>query len=90
MTLMEMTRSIIKHTKVPNYLWGESVRHSTYLINRISTRMLKDQCPYECFKKRKPNVGHLRVVGCICYDKQDIPHLKKLDDRSRELVTSRS
>ncbi|CAA7055273.1 unnamed protein product [Microthlaspi erraticum] len=28
-TLMEMTRSIMKHMHVPNYLWGEAVRHST-------------------------------------------------------------
>ena len=32
------------------------------------------------------NVGHLRVFGCICYAKKDTPHLKKLEDRSRELV----
>lgn len=41
-TLMEMTRSIMKHMSVPNYLWGEAVRHSTYLLNRIATRVVKD------------------------------------------------
>ena len=85
-TLMEMTRSIMKHTKVPNYLWGEAVRHSTYLINRIGTRTLQLQTPYECFKKKRPNVGHLRVFGCVCYAKNNTPHLRKLDNRSRELV----
>ena len=62
------------------------MRHSTYLINRVATRTLKDVSPYECFKKKKPNVGHLRVFGCVCYTKKNTPHLKKLDDRSRELV----
>ena len=85
-TLMEMTRSIMKAMKIPHYLWGEAVRHSTYLINRVATRTLKDQSPYECLKKKKPNVGHLRVFGCVYYAKRDTPHLKKLDDRSRELV----
>lgn len=85
-TLMEMTRSIMKHMKIPNYMWGEAVRHSTYLINRVATRTLKDISPYECFKKKKPNVGHLIVFGCVCYAKKDTPHLKKLEDRSRELV----
>lgn len=41
-TLMEMTRSMMKHMSVPNYLWGEATRHSTYLINRIATRAVKD------------------------------------------------
>lgn len=38
--LLEMTRSILKHMNMPNWLWGEAVRHATYLINRIATRSL--------------------------------------------------
>lgn len=85
-TLMEMTRSILKHMLVPNYLWGEATRHSTYVLNRVATRVLKDQTPYEMLKKRKPNVGHLRVFGCIGYAKTVKPHLKKLEDRASMLV----
>lgn len=48
-TLMGMTRSLLKHMSVPNYLWGEAVRHATYLINRVSTRTLLNQTPYEAF-----------------------------------------
>ena len=39
-TLLEMTRSILKHMDVPNYFWGEAILHSTYLLNRIATRAL--------------------------------------------------
>lgn len=85
-TLLEMTRSILKHMNIPNYLWGEAIRHATYLINRVATRTLKNQTPYEVFKGRKPSVKHLRVFGCIGYAKVDAPHLRKLDDRSRTLV----
>ena len=85
-TLMEMTRSILKHMNVPNYLWGEGVRHSTYLINRVGTKVLEALTPYEALKGRKPNIGHLKVFGCIGYAKAETPHLRKLDDRSRALV----
>ena len=85
-TLLEMTRSILKHMDVPNYLWGEAVRHATHLINRLATRTLLLQTPYESFKGKKPNVGHIIVFGCVGYTKIDTPHLKKLDDRSRPLV----
>jgi len=71
---------------IPNFLWGEAVRHATYLINRIATRTLNNQTPYEALKNKKPNVEHLRVFGCVCYAKTEAPHLKKLDDRSRMLV----
>ena len=71
---------------IPNYLWGEAIRHATYLINRVATRTLNSQTPYEVFKGRKPSIKHLRIFGCIGYAKVDAPHLRKLDDRSRTLV----
>lgn len=80
---MEMTRSILKAMNVPNYLWGEAVRHSTYLINRVSTRALNNQTPYECLRERKPSIEHLRIFGCIAYANVEAEHLKKLDDRSQ-------
>ena len=58
-TLLEMTRSILKHLEVPNYLWGEAVIHSTYLINRITTKTLILQTPYEALKGSKLNITHL-------------------------------
>lgn len=54
-TLMEMTRSVLKHFKLPNYMWGETVRHSTYILNCVATRVLKDVTPYEAFRGSKPN-----------------------------------
>ena len=85
-TLMEMTRSILKHMNVPNSLWGEAVRHSTYLINRIATRSLDERTPYEMLRSRRPNLSHLRIFGCLCYAKTEAPGRKKLDDRARALV----
>jgi len=65
--LLEMTISIMKHMDVPNYLWGEPVRHATNLFNRVAIRSLVKQTPYEVFKGRRPNIEHLRVFGCIGY-----------------------
>ena len=58
-TLMEMTRSLLKHMSLPNHLWGEAVRHATYLINRVGTKSLTDQTPYNVLKGRKLNIEHL-------------------------------
>ncbi|KAL1219423.1 Retrovirus-related Pol polyprotein from transposon TNT 1-94 [Cardamine amara subsp. amara] len=85
-TLLEMTRSLLKHMKCPNYLWGEAVRHATYLINRLARRSLNAQTPYELFKGKKPNLEHLRVFGCINYARTKAIGRKKLDDRSKILV----
>lgn len=79
-------RSTLRHIDVPDFLWGEAVRHATYLINRLVTRTLVLQTPYESFKGRKPRAGHIRVFGCVGYVKIATRHLKKLDDRSKALV----
>lgn len=85
-TLMEMTRSMLRAKGVPNYLWGEAVRHATYLINRVPTRALTNQTPYESLRGRKPRISHIRVFGCLAYAKVDSVHLKKLENRSQPLV----
>lgn len=86
-TLLEMTRSILKAMNLPNYLWGEATRHATYLINRVATRSLTPaQTPYEVLRGRKPNLGHIRVFGCIGHVRTEAVGRRKLDDRSKMLV----
>ena len=82
-----MTRSILNHKDMPNYLWGEDIRHAIYLINRVATRSLSPpQTPYEALRQRKPNLGHIRVFGCLGYARTEAAGRKKLDDRSKLLV----
>ena len=85
-TLMEMTMSVLKHMNIPNELWGEAVRHSTYLINRVATRSLEGKTPYEMLRLAKPNLSHIKVFGCICFARTETPGRKKLDDRTIKLV----
>lgn len=85
-TLLEITRSILKHMNMPNYLWGEAVRHATYLINRVATGSLSNKTPYEALRGRKPNLSHLKIFGCVCYARTESVGRRKLDDRSRSLV----
>ena len=43
------------------------MRHATYLINRIATRVLVSRTPYEAFKNKKPK---LKVINRdIIFDK---------------------
>nr|GFA05506.1 zinc finger, CCHC-type [Tanacetum cinerariifolium] len=85
-SVMSTTRSMLKAMHMPQIFWAEAIRHAIYVLNRVSTKSLKDSTPYEALKDRKPNMRYLRVFGCKAYAKVTKPHLKKLDDRSRELV----
>lgn len=85
-TVVAMTRSMLKEKQLPSTLWGEVVRHSVYLLNRVPTRALSGKTPYEAWKNKKPNLEHLRVFGCVAYMKIPSVHTKKLDDRSKAVV----
>ena len=81
-----MARALVKSMKVPGRFWGEAVRHSIYLLNRLPTKILGDTTPFESWTDRKPSLGHLKVFGCTAHARSSAPHLKKLDDRSKALV----
>ncbi|CAF2134294.1 unnamed protein product [Brassica rapa] len=70
-TLAKMTKSILKHISTLNYLWRESARCATYLINKIASRSLVERSSYEELKGKKPNVEVLRIFGYIGYARTD-------------------
>lgn len=85
-TVVAMARSLLKGRKLLSYFWGEAVRHSTYLLNRLPTRAVSGITPYEAWKEKKPDVTHVRVFGCVAYMKLPSVHTTKLDDRSKKMV----
>ncbi|KAD3067463.1 hypothetical protein E3N88_35343 [Mikania micrantha] len=85
-TVLGATRSMMKAMNLPQWLWGETVRHVIYLLNRTPTKALEGKTPYEALKGRKLRLSHLKVFGCKAYVK--VPSIKttKLDDRSTTMV----
>lgn len=68
------------------YFWGESVRHSIYLLNRLPTRVLSAKTPQQVWSGKKPNLKYVRVFGCTVYMKIPDIHTKKLNNRSRVVI----
>ncbi|GKC20099.1 zinc finger, CCHC-type containing protein [Tanacetum coccineum] len=66
--------------------WAKAVRHAIYILNRVPTRALVDETPYEALYNRKPNLENLRIFECTAYAKITIPHLQKLEDRSIPMI----
>ena len=52
-------------------LWGEFLRSAIYVLNRTLSSSTSSnsstKTPFELFFKRKPNIEHLRVIGCRAY-----------------------
>jgi hypothetical protein len=76
-----MARALLKQRGMPAIFWGEAVVTAVYILNRSPTKALNVRTPYEPWHGCKPMVSHLRVFGCLTFDKE-IGHIGKLDDRS--------
>ena len=86
-TLKEMARTMLCENNLPKYFWGEAINTACYILNRVSIRPLISKTPYELYKKRKPNVSHLRSFGCKCFVLNNGKHpIGKMDAKSDEAI----
>ena len=60
--LLEVARSLMFSTNVPKLFWGEAVLTAAYLINRMSSRVLKFQKPCQTLLKSFPTT---RLISTI-------------------------
>ena len=62
--LLEVARSLYFQAKFPIHLWGHCILTSTYLINRLPSKILNYKSPFEVLYQKPPQLDHLRVIGC--------------------------
>lgn len=85
-TVLEMARSFLKGMQIPLMLWGEAIRHSIYVLNRLPKRAITGMTPFEAWSGMKPDIGHIKVFGCLAHMKLPSVHTTKLDDRSKLVI----
>ena len=65
--LEELARTMLNETKLPKYFWENAMSTACYVLHRVLIRPILKKTPYELFKGRKPNISHLKVLGCNCF-----------------------
>jgi transposase InsO family protein len=66
-TICEATKAMMFDQDLPNSLWAEATSIALYIKSRCPHAILKDKTPEEVFSGIKPEVGHLRIFGCLVY-----------------------
>ncbi|CAL8161835.1 unnamed protein product [Prunus armeniaca] len=91
MTIVEMSKTMMKKNKLPYKFWGEAVNTAIYIQNRCPTKALDNITPFEAFSGRKPGVKHLRVFGSIYFCHVPSKLRSKLEDAAiNKITTSKS
>ena len=81
-TIMEMTRCLLHEKNLPKKFWAEAASTSVFLLNRLPTRAVQKQIPFEAWYGVKPSVKNLKIFGCLCFS--HVPQAKrdKLDEKA--------
>jgi transposase InsO family protein len=66
-SIVGAARAMIHDQGLPLFLWAEACNTAVYLQNRSPHRALGNVTPDEAFTGQKPQVGHLRIFGCVTY-----------------------
>lgn len=68
---------------LPADMWPVAIEHATYLVRRRPIRALGWKTPYEVVNGQKPNLGNLRIFGCLAFIKrQNMPRKEKLSPKT--------
>lgn len=84
-TILEKARSILKTACLGKEFWAEAAHTSVYLYNRtIKSKM--DTTSYQKIFGQVPDVGHLKIFGCVCYNHIDTTGQDKLENRVQKCL----
>ena len=70
--VLEVAQALLFTTKVPKYLWGEALLTTTYLINRMYSKILNFETPLNIFHKfypmnKFPSTLPLKIFGYTAF-----------------------
>ena len=64
---MEATHAMIYDQGIPKFLQGEAANTVVYVENRSPHQALNFKSSEEVFSRKKPDVSHFRILGCLVY-----------------------
>ena len=66
-TLAERITAMLEESGLSKRYWAECLAALIHVLNCCPTASLNDITPYEVWYKKKPDIDHLRVWGCVAY-----------------------
>lgn len=71
---------MIIHSTLPESLWGEALKITAFILNRVPTKVTM-KSPYELWIGNKSSLKYMHIWGCSAKARSYIPNQKKLESR---------
>jgi transposase InsO family protein len=86
-TLLDMVRAWLHHSGANHIFWHECITSAAHVKNRLPHSAIDQRVtPYELWKRKKPDISHLRVWGCTAYALKPDHQLTKLGHRTKTCI----
>ena len=59
--------ALLEESGLSKKFWAECLAALVHVLNRCPTSAVLDKTPYETWHRKRPDVSHLRVWGCVAY-----------------------
>jgi len=84
--IVDMGLTLLAHASIPLKYWDEAFLTSVFLINRLPSKVIQNQTPYERLYGHAPDYTFLRTFGCAVWPNMRPYNSKKLQFRSKRCV----
>ncbi|GJV63161.1 putative ribonuclease H-like domain-containing protein [Tanacetum coccineum] len=84
MTLIEVARTMLADSFLPNTFRTKAVSIACYVLNRVLVTKPQNKTPYELITGKIPIISYIRPFGCHVTILNTIDHLGKFDEKSHE------
>ena len=84
--IVEIGLSLLAHASMPLKFWDEAFLATTYLINRMPSKVIDNSTPLELLFGQKPDYSALRIFSSACWPNLRPYNSRKLQFRSKQCV----
>nr|GEV25145.1 hypothetical protein [Tanacetum cinerariifolium] len=83
-TLIEVARTMLADSFLPNTFWAEAVSTACYVLNRVLVTKPQNKTPYELITGKISIISYIRPFGCHVTILNTIEHLGKFEEKFDE------
>ena len=80
------TTSMLHDQGLPFFHWPEACNMTMYIQNRSPHKVLESKTPEEAYSRKKLEVGHFKIFGCLTYSHVPSEKMTKLEPTSENVI----